>query len=112
MQTPVRIAWGQHVNNMGTESGWPEDSMGTVWGWRRDNMGSMWGQQAHLEKGDRGAVAHAEQEEGDEDGDGGPQPVQLPILGLCTALVQKHPWTGRGRSVLVAVGGWLGTGGA
>lgn len=51
----------------------------------------MWGRQAHLEKGDRGAVAHAEQEEGDEDGDGGPQPVQLPILGLCTALIQDYP---------------------
>lgn len=27
---------------------------------------------AHLEEGDGGTIAHAEQEEGDEDGDGGP----------------------------------------
>lgn len=53
----------------------------------------------HLKEGHSGAVAHAEQEEGDEDGDGGPQPVQLPILVLGTAVVQEQLWTGRGWSV-------------
>ena len=51
---------------------------------------------AHLEEGDSGAVAHAEQEEGDEDGDGGPQSVQLPVLVFSTAVIQDQFWTGRG----------------
>ena len=46
------------------------------------------GDSANLEECDRGAVAHAEQEEADEDGDGRPEPVQLPILGLSTGLIQ------------------------
>ena len=60
---------------------------------------------ANLEEGDSGAVANAEQEEGDEDGDGGPQPVQLPVLVLSTAVIQDQLWTGRGWSVL---GRWRG----
>ena len=58
----------------------------------------VWGQYgcAHLEEGDSGAVAHAEQEEGDEDGDGGPQSVQLPVLVFSTAVIQDQFWTGRG----------------
>ena len=46
------------------------------------------GDSANLEECDRGAVTHAEQEEADEDGDGRPEPVQLPILGLSTGLIQ------------------------
>lgn len=45
------------------------------------------GRPAHLEERHGGAVAHAEQEEGDEDGDGRPQPVQLPVLGVSTGLL-------------------------
>ena len=45
---------------------------------------------ADLAECDRGAVAHAEQEEADEDGDGRPEPVQLPVLGLSRDLVQSH----------------------
>ena len=51
---------------------------------------------AHLEEGDSGAIAHTEQEEGDEDCDGGPQSVQLPVLVLSTAVIQDQLWTGRG----------------
>ena len=51
----------------------------------------------HLEEGHGGAVADAEQEERDEDGDGCPEPVQLPILGVRTALLlQEQVCTGRG----------------
>lgn len=57
----------------------------------------VWGKcSSHLEEGDGGTVAHAEQEEGDEDGDGGPQPIQLSILGLHAALVQQQVCRGRG----------------
>jgi hypothetical protein len=68
----------------------------------------VWGQCAHLEECDSGTVAHAEQEEGDEDGDGRPQPIQLPVLGLGTGLIQIHFWTGRGWSVCVPT--WWGLG--
>ena len=54
---------------------------------------------ADLEECDSSAVAHAEQEEADEDGDGRPEPVQLPVLGLSTGLVQLQPWTERAVSV-------------
>ena len=43
---------------------------------------------ADLEECDSSAVAHTEQEEADEDGDGCPEPVQLPILGLSTDIIQ------------------------
>lgn len=45
---------------------------------------------ANLAEYDRGAVAHAEQEKVDEDGDGPPEPIQLPLLGLSRGLVQSH----------------------
>ena len=46
---------------------------------------------ANLEECDSSAVAHAEQEEADEDADGRPEPVQLPFLGLSTGVVQFQP---------------------
>lgn len=107
------MAWGQHGNS--TRSVW--DSMGLAgnnvrWHGGRDRIarrqhGDSVGSRAHLEEGDGGTVAHAEQEEGDEDGDGGPQPVQLPVLGLHTGLVQENLWTGREWSVLACELGWL-----
>lgn len=51
------------------------------------------GDSANLEECDRGAVAHTEQEEADEDGDGRPEPIQLPVLGRSTGLVQFQLWT-------------------
>lgn len=114
----MRTVWEQHEVNVGQYG----DGMGTTWGWHGDGNriarrqhGDSVGWRAHLEEGDGGTVAHAEQEEGDEDGDGGPQPVQLPVLGLHTRLVQENLWTGREWSVLACVRGWLearGTSGA
>lgn len=57
---------------------------------------------ADLEECDGGTVAHTEQEEADEDGDGCPEPVQLPVLGLSTGIVHFHPWTEREVSVCLS----------
>lgn len=62
------------------------------------------GQCANLEESDCGAVAHAEQEESDEDGDGCPQPIQFPVLGLGTALIQVQLWTGGGGQCVSPMG--------
>lgn len=42
---------------------------------------------ANLAECDRDTVAHAEEDEADEDGDSHPEPIQLPVLGLSTGLV-------------------------
>lgn len=57
------------------------------------------GSWAHLEEGDGGTIADAEQEEDDEDGEGDPQLFQLPVWHLCTALSVYQLCIGRGWSV-------------
>lgn len=54
---------------------------------------------ADLEECDSCTVAHTEREEADEDDDGRPDPVQLPVLGVSTGLVQFQPWTKRAVSL-------------
>ena len=67
----------------------------------------------HLEEGHGGAVADAEQEERDEDGDSRPEPVQLPVQVVRTALLlQQQICTGRGVSAVSAHGGLGGVIGA
>ena len=77
------------------------DSMVTDWKQCEDSMDTVGTEGvADLEECDSGTVAHAEQEEGDEDGDGRPEPVQLPVQGLSTVVVQFQLWTERGSQCL------------
>lgn len=54
---------------------------------------------ADLEECDSSAVAHAEQKEADKNGDGRPECIQLPVLGLSTDIIQFCVWTERAVSV-------------
>lgn len=98
-QGTVGMVWGQ-------STGSKETSYATrrgVWGQHGSSTGhhrGQWGNGADLEECDGGTVAHAEQEEGDEDGDGRPEPVQLPVQGLSTVVVQFQLWTERGSQCL------------
>ena len=59
-------------------------------------VGEHWGRGiAHC---DSGTVAHAGQEDGDEDSDGHTEPIQLPVLGLN---VQSQLCTERKKSVFL-----------
>ena len=58
--------------------------------WEQEKIKQYRNNAANLAECDRGAVTHVEQEEVDEDSDGRPEPIQLPVLGLSRGLVQSH----------------------